>query len=349
MKKSASSSVLGVLLLIAAGAFIFYKYYYIPRAAKLSSVIRERTDSFVYKNILVDPLLIISAKDDGVYDLTARMPMRFDNDSLKKAISGMVSRIDGASVTFEEVNNGKVQSLAATIESPYAVICKLRFVKNNRPKIAIILDDWGYHNKSLPYLSSIKQPFTAAVLPGLRYTKQAADEAYRDKKGIMLHLPMQPEKPMKLEKVTVLKDMNREKIVEIVDTLAGEVPHYTGVNNHQGSLVTADKTAITTVLEVLKERNYFFIDSLTTPKTVAYKTARDMGLRWGKRDVFIDNKKESSYNEKQINELKAVARRKGWAIGIGHDDTVTLETLSRMMPQLEAEGFEFVYAAELLQ
>lgn len=349
MKKASSVSVVGVLLLIAAGVFVFYRYYYIPRAAKLSNVIREKTDSFVLKNVVVDPLLIISAQGDGVYDLTARMPMRFNNDSLKKSISDMVAGIDGATVSFEAVNNEKIQSLAATIESPYAVICRLRFVKNSKPKIAIILDDWGYHNRSLPYLSSIKSPYTAAVLPGLRYTKQAADEAYKNKKGIMLHLPMQPEKIMKLEKITVLKDMSRDKIVEIVDSLAGEVPHYTGVNNHQGSLVTADKAAITTVLEVLKERNYFFIDSLTTPKTLAYKTARDMGLRWGKRDVFIDNQKESSYNEKQINELKTVARKKGWAIGIGHDDTVTMETLSRMMPQMEAEGFEFVYAAELLQ
>ena len=348
MKKT-SSSILGVLLLIAAGAFVFYRYYYIPRVTRTAAVIRKAMDGFVTSNILVDPLLIISKKDEGIYDMTARMPMRFDNASLKNAIAEMVSKIEGASVTFDAVNNEKSQSLAATIESPYAVICRLRFVKSSKPKIAVILDDWGYHNSGMPYLSSIKQPFTAAVLPGLRYTKEAAETAYKNKKGIMLHLPMQPEKKVPLEKITVMAGMNRDKIVEIVDTLATEVPHYTGVNNHMGSLVTADKTAISTVLEVLKDRNYFFIDSLTTPKTVAYQTARAMGMRWGKRDVFIDNKKEASYNEKQINELKSTARKKGWAIGIGHDDPVTLSTLARMMPEIEAEGFEFVYAAELLQ
>lgn len=349
MKKSSSSSILIILLLIAAGVFVFYKYYYIPKAANTAAAIKNSVNRFVTSRVLIDPLLIISKKDEGIYDLTARMPMRFDNESLKKSITEMVSGIKGATVTFDAVNNDKIQSLAATIESPYAVICRLRFVKSTKPKIAVILDDWGYHNSGLLYLSSIKLPFTAAVLPGLRYTKQAADTAYINKKGIMLHLPMQPEKKVPMEKITVLANMSRDKIVRIVDTLAGEVTHYTGVNNHMGSLVTADKAAITTVLEVLKDRNYFFIDSMTTPKTVAYKIARDMGMRWGKRDIFIDNKKESSYNEKQINELKSAARKKGWAIGIGHDDPTTLETLSRMMPQIESEGFEFVYAAELLQ
>jgi uncharacterized protein len=348
MKKK-SSSVIGILLLLAAGVFVFYKYYYIPRTQHAAAIIKKSTDSFVTGKILVDPLLIISKKDSGIYDLTARMPVRYDNDSLKKDISVFVSTVKGASVSFEAVNNEKIQSLAATIESPYSVICRLRFIRNSKPKIAVILDDWGYHNSGMPYLSSIKQAFTASILPGLRYTKEAAETAFKNRKGIMLHLPMQPEKKMPLEKITVLAGMSRAKIIEIVDILEGEVSHYTGVNNHQGSLVTADKAAISTVLEVLKDRNYFFIDSLTTPKTVAYKIARDMGMRWGKRDVFIDNKKESSYNEKQFNELKAAARKKGWAIGIGHDDPVTLATLSRMMPEIEAEGYEFVYAAELLQ
>ena len=350
MKKSSASSVFVVLLLLAAGAFVYYKYHYVPKVAgKSAAVIKKAVDGFVVRDILVDPLLIISKKEGGVYDLTARMPMRFDNETLKKYITEKISGINGASCSFDAVNNEKIQSLAATIESPYAVVCRLRFVKNSKPKIAVVLDDWGYHNSGMPYLASIKEPFTASVLPGLRYTKEASDTAFKNRKGIMLHLPMQPEKKVPMEKITVMANMDKDKIVEIVDKLAGEVQHYTGVNNHMGSLVTADKAAITTVLEVLKERNYFFIDSLTTPKTVAYQTARDMGMRWGKRDIFIDNKKESVYNEKQINELKAVARKKGWAIGIGHDDPVTLSTLARMMPQIEAEGFEFVYVAELLQ
>ncbi|MEI7543011.1 MAG: divergent polysaccharide deacetylase family protein [bacterium] len=348
MKKT-SSSLLVVLLLLAVGAFVYYKYYYVPRVGRIAAEIKKNVEAFIIPNILVDPLLVTSQKADGIYELTARMPMRYDNKSLKTAIAERFSKVEGATVSFAAVNNDKQQILEVTIQSPYAVISKLRFVKSTKPKIAVIVDDWGYHKTGLPYLAFIDQPFTVAILPGLLFTTAAAEAAFNNKKGIMLHLPMQPEKKMKMEKITVLKNMDRKKIIEIVDSLAGAVPHYTGVNNHEGSLVTADKTAITTVLEVLKERNYFFIDSFTTPKTVAYKMAKSLGMRWGRSDIFIDNKKVSSYNEKQINKLKALARKKGWAIGIGHDDPTTLRTLSIMMPKLEAEGFEFVYVSELLQ
>jgi polysaccharide deacetylase 2 family uncharacterized protein YibQ len=160
---------------------------------------------------------------------------------------------------------------------------------------------------------------------------------------------MQPEKKVPMEKITIMANMNKPQIVSIVDRQITEIPHFTGVNNHEGSLVTAKKEIITPVLEVLKDRNLFFIDSMTTPKTVAYKIAQELGMRWAKRDVFIDNKKEAAYNEEQINKLAKLAKSRGWAIGIGHDDPVTLATLSRMMPKLAEEGFEFVYPAELLQ
>lgn len=348
MKKT-SSTLLVAIVLLAVGAFVYYKYYYVPRVGRIAVEIKKNVEAFIVPEILVDPLLVTSKKDDGIYELSARMPMRFDSKSLKTIMSERFSKIEGAAVSFAAVNNDKQQILEVTIQSPYAIISKLRFVKSTKPKIAVIVDDWGYHKTGLPYLFSIEQPFTVAILPGLSFTTVAAEAAFKNKKCIMLHLPMQPEKKIKMEKITVLKNMNRSQIIEIVDSLAGAVPHYIGVNNHEGSLVTADKTTITTVLEVLKQRNYFFIDSFTTPKTVAYKTAKSLGMRWGKSEIFIDNKKESSYNEKQINKLKALARKKGWAIGIGHDDPTTLRTLSLMMPKLEAEGFEFVYVSELLQ
>jgi len=128
-----------------------------------------------------------------------------------------------------------------------------------------------------------------------------------------------------------------------------KIPHLTGVNNHEGSLVTAKKDIITPVLEVLRDRNLFFIDSMTTPKTVAYKTAQELGMRWAKRDIFIDNKKEAAYIEAQLKQVAKLAKSRGWVIAIGHDDPVTIAALARVMPQLAEEGYEFVYPAELLQ
>jgi polysaccharide deacetylase 2 family uncharacterized protein YibQ len=348
MKKAASNALLTVVLLVAAG-FAFYRFYYTPRVERSEAAIKKAVDSFVTKQILVDPLLIISKKENGVYDLTARMPARYTVETLKNEIKGGITGVERATVDFGEVETDRTTSVTASIESPFKLVCKLRFIRDKRPKIAIILDDWGYADRNFSYLASIKDVFSISVLPGLKYSSMAAEEAFKYKKGILLHLPMQPEKKVPMEKITIMANMNKPQIVSIVDRQITEIPHFTGVNNHEGSLVTAKKEIITPVLEVLKDRNLFFIDSMTTPKTVAYKIAQELGMRWAKRDVFIDNKKEAAYNEEQINKLAKLAKSRGWAIGIGHDDPVTLATLSRMMPKLAEEGFEFVYPAELLQ
>jgi polysaccharide deacetylase 2 family uncharacterized protein YibQ len=363
MKKSGSSSIGVLLVIIAVAVFLFYRFIYQPGAEKKPHPKIEKTpaaqqapdesraqaEKFFIKEIILDPALIISKSSAEVLEITARMPERYNEASLKAEFEKFSATRKAISATYSSVKTDVSETFTAEIASQSLKVAKLSLVRNTKPKIAIILDDWGYGPKNLPYLKSIKQNFTIAVLPGHNYSVKAAEEAHMNGKGVMLHLPMQPEGKVPLEKDTIMADMSRDQIVNMVDRLAGEIPYFNGVNNHMGSLVTEKKDVMVTILDVLKERNYFFVDSLTSAKTVAYKTALEEGVHAGKRNVFIDNKKESSYNEAQINQLEKLAKKQGWAIGIGHDDPVTLKTLSRMMPQLEAKGFEFVYVAELLQ
>lgn len=348
MKKTASNAIAVIILAVALAAG-FYKFYYEPRAEKNVEEIKKSVDAFVTARVLGDPLLIISRKQMGVYDLTARMPERYTADSLQAELSTGLKSLKKAKIKFSRVETDRTTSLSALIETPYKPACKLRFIRDKKPKIALILDDWGYKEKDIPYLADIKQVFTISILPGLKYSAMADDEAYKYNKGIMLHLPMQPEKKMVMEKTTILADMSGDEVRSAVAGLIADVPHLTGVNNHEGSLATAKKEIMEPLLGVLRDRDLFFIDSLTSPKTVGYKTAESMGVRWGKRDVFIDNEKKPAYIEQQLFKLAKLAKSRGWAIAIGHDDPATLATLARVMPELEAEGIEFVYPAELMR
>lgn len=67
-----------------------------------------------------------------------------------------------------------------------------------------------------------------------------------------------------------------------------ELPYCIGANNHMGSLATADKQVMTTVLEVLKRHSMFFIDSFTTSSSVAFQTAQEMLIPSIRRDIFLD-------------------------------------------------------------
>ena len=118
------------------------------------------------------------------------------------------------------------------------------------------------------------------------------------------------------------------------------VPGAVGFNNHMGSLVTADRHIMSLVMAEAKSRGLMFLDSRTTPNTVAIGAADRYALPRAARDVFLDNEIIAENIAARLAETERVARRRGGAIAIGHPHTVTLEVLERWIPDARARGFE---------
>ena len=213
--------------------------------------------------------------------------------------------------------------------------------------IAIVIDDWGYHLNNLEIIGQIKQPLTCAVLPGLKNTQLVAQKLHKLGFEVILHLPMQPKEKYKLEKDTITIDMGQEQIRSILKRDLASVIFAKGVSNHMGSRITENLNSSTMVMLEIKKRNLYFLDSFVTAKSICALLARKMSLRFAKRDVFLDNRDDPEYIRRQINALKNFARVRGRAIGIGHDRRNTLLILKEMLPQLQKEGYKFVFVSEM--
>lgn len=216
-------------------------------------------------------------------------------------------------------------------------------------KIAIVIDDWGYNLDNLYLLDQIKYPLTVSVLPMLGYSKAVAAEFHKRGFQIILHLPMEPHEKYRLEKNTILASMDEQTIINIIVQDLADIHYAIGVSNHMGSKATEDLRTMSIVLKELKKRNLFFLDSLVSPKTVCSNLAAKLRVGFAKRDIFLDNKEEAEYIKGQIYKLKRRAEMYGRAIGIGHDRKITLEVLKETMPELEREGYKFVFVSELVK
>ncbi|MBI5286105.1 MAG: divergent polysaccharide deacetylase family protein, partial [Deltaproteobacteria bacterium] len=126
------------------------------------------------------------------------------------------------------------------------------------------------------------------------------------------------------------------------------VPHINGVNNHMGSRFTEDDRRMRVMLEVVKERGLYFLDSKTTSHSSAYRLARGMGIRAADRQVFLDNEQDVEYIKKQVERLIEVAKDKGSAIAIGHPHPATLSALKEMVPMLKEAGVEITPLSSLV-
>jgi len=214
-------------------------------------------------------------------------------------------------------------------------------------KIAIVLDDWGYNLNNVKILNEIRQPLTLAILPNLKLSNNISRDLHRSGYEVILHLPMQPKEKYNLEKKTILTSMNKEQIENIISKDLLDIVYAKGVSNHMGSMATSDLATMEIVFRELKRRGLYFLDSFVITQSVCQELASKVGLRFAKRDVFLDNNNDPEYIRQQLHKLAERARLRGYAIGIGHDRKNTLEVLRQVLPELERRGYRFVFVSEL--
>ncbi len=143
--------------------------------------------------------------------------------------------------------------------------------------------------------------------------------------------------------------MDEDAVAEAVVAALSAVPGAVGLNNHMGSRATMEPNIMRTVMRVLQEQNKFFLDSYTTAATVGPRTvAWEMGLPHAVNQVFLDHEDDEEHIRGQIRRLANLAKERGVAIGIGHVRPRTYSALVDMLPELQAEGFEFVTVSQVL-
>jgi polysaccharide deacetylase 2 family uncharacterized protein YibQ len=218
-------------------------------------------------------------------------------------------------------------------------------------KIAIIIDDWGQSIANCKYLKDIREPLAVSILPGLRHTKDVAKCAGLYHKLAMLHLPLEALHNYDFypQDYIIKTTMKPDLASKIVDEDLAQLPSIEGVNNHMGSKATGDRALMRLIFNKIKKKGLFFVDSMTAHNSVCSGLADEMGLAFGKRDVFLDNINTREAITKQIVILAQKARHKGYAVAIGHDRHLTMQVIKDEIPWLEKQGFQIVSIKELLR
>ncbi len=223
--------------------------------------------------------------------------------------------------------------------------------KESPAKVAIVLDDWGYNLKNIEMLNTVEIPLTLAILPNLAFSDNiaSAEHQYANRE-LILHMPMEPENSsLRLEQDTILDSMESARIRVIIQAALETVPFVAGLSNHMGSKATCNRKVVNVVMEELRLRDMFFLDSVASSETICRQVAMDYGVAFVKRDVFLDNIADKEYISSQFDKLIAVALEKGSAVGIGHDRSLTLEVIREKSGQLEDSNIEFVLISELVE
>ncbi|MFQ6070219.1 MAG: divergent polysaccharide deacetylase family protein [Candidatus Aminicenantales bacterium] len=223
--------------------------------------------------------------------------------------------------------------------------------EQEKGRAVIIIDDMGYSLESLKKVFSFNKPLTISILPFSPHAKKTAQIAHENGLEVMLHLPLESANNNGNNDVRgiILSRMSEEEVKKRLEENLNQVPYIKGVNNHMGSRITASKTVMMVILEEIKKKNLFFVDSVTTTKSVAHELAQKMGLPSARRDIFLDSIANKDSIKRKLTQLFRLARKKGTAVGICHPFEETLEVLEKYLGLADEYDVELVSVSRIIQ
>lgn len=223
-------------------------------------------------------------------------------------------------------------------------------VRERPPRVVIVIDDMGIDKKRSARIARLSSGLTLSFLPYAHDVQAQADAAAAMGHEVMMHVPMQPESMTVDPGPNVLRaDIPaaelRARIAANLDAFHG----YAGINNHMGSLFTQDRAGLEVLMDEVRRRGVFFLDSKTHPRSMAEQVAAEDGVLAAHRDVFLDHVETGQAVARALVQLERDARQHGVAIAIGHPKDVTIEGLAAWLPTLRAKGIDVIRLGDVLR
>lgn len=204
-------------------------------------------------------------------------------------------------------------------------------------KLAIVIDDIGYRAKEDSAIYALPKEVSVAIIPVAPYATARANKAFEQQRDILIHLPMEPQTRQSIESGALLVGMNETQVATLIKNAQMQVPNAIGLNNHMGSKATTDKQTMQYLMKALSQQNLAFLDSKTAGNSVAYKTAKEYGIKALERHIFLDDSDEFNDVQRQFSNAIHYARKNGVAIMIGHPRKNSVEVLENGITNLPAD------------
>jgi len=308
--------VFAVLLVISLVSFGYFLGKNDTRETPLKS--GEYVESYSTKQLLTDLSKIKIQKQQEVKaeEIVYKEVTKVEKKTSAKDLfdeRGMETKVKEIAETQTEVKAKKKQNISLAY-------------RGKKPKLVIIIDDVS-SAAQMKRIKDLGMKITPSIFPPSELSMSSHTLA-KGTKNYMIHLPMESgSKQFNKQYKTLITTFSKEQISTRVKELRKLFPNAKYVNNHTGSVFTDDYTAMHTLYKALKEEGFVFVDSRTIGSTKVRKIAHEFGDAYVARDIFIDNEHKVPYIHKQLKQAVKTAKKKGYAVAIGHPHKVTMKAL----------------------
>jgi len=199
--------------------------------------------------------------------------------------------------------------------------------KTKKPKLVIILDDVSF-NYQVKEIKQIPFKITPSFFPITKVHPNTPIYA-KEFTAYMVHVPMQAVNYPHPEPDTMNINWSYIQIKTRISQIKKEFPNAKFINNHTGSKFTANLPEMKKLFKVLKQDNLGFVDSKTTRYSKANKAEKIYHIPFYSRDIFLDDEQNVKYIQNQLKKAVKIAKKRGYAIAIGHPHSATIQALKK--------------------
>jgi hypothetical protein len=206
------------------------------------------------------------------------------------------------------------------------------------PLVTIVIDDMGGNAALSQQAMALSANITFAFLPYPKASPRLAEAARAMGREVILHMPMQPVGRDDPGPGALRPDSSDAENTNRFAAALSRLPGVKTFNNHMGSRMTVSADALLPVMDVAAARGIRFLDSRTADHSVALRVARSEGVEAIGRDVFLDHVIDPRAIRAQLLLAEAIARKRGYAVAIGHPHPATLAVLADYIVDAQKRG-----------
>lgn len=209
------------------------------------------------------------------------------------------------------------------------------------PRIAVLVNGMGLsEGATAEAIKGLPAPISIAYGAYGRNLQDWVEKARQEGHEVLLQIPLEPlDYPTNDPGPhTLLTTLPPEENLKRLQWLMSRFTGYVGVTNLMGAKFEPAQASFAPVLEEVKARGLLFVDDGSVKDSAGGQIAGAIGLDYATGDVQIDATPSPDDIAKALARLEAVAKERGFAIGIASARPETIKQLSQWAGQLQAKN-----------
>jgi|GEM_PF-1245043 len=270
-------------------------------------------------------------------------------------VAGLVIAANGAVISdpdlIEMTSDGPLPRIAADGRTAMATYSRQTDTKEIRPRIAILVAGLGLNQAaSMAAIDTLPSGVTLGFSPYGQDLQGLVSAARGNGNEVVMELPLEPYDFPNNDpgQNTLIADASTKANGNRLSRVMSRFTGYAGLASVEGGKFLADPKNTRLLLDAMRKRGVYFVDSSVSDQSVARDEAQRTGTPFARVNLRIDANPSRDTIAEALSALEKLALQRGSAIGVAGSYPGAIGQIATWANELDKKGIALVPVSALL-